>query len=225
MTNIAANSTATSTTHTVAAGDEPRASIKIDLDHAGNPDPTAITYTASCTANAPPSGQARIIINKTAVNGDDTFAFSVTSSDSNPSLSETRNLTTTGGYGQTVINFTPTNGNNAKTVTITEQTPPSGWNLTSLSCVDGNNNGNDQTTVSGSTATVNVRSGEVVTCFYTNTKQVADLTINKSHTGNATQGQTGFQYTLSVTNSGTRPDVRNGHRYRHAARSGSPQPP
>ena len=33
------------------------------------------------------------------------------------------------------------------------------------------------------------------------------MTIQKSHTGNAIKGQTGFQYTIDVTNSGAAPTV------------------
>jgi uncharacterized repeat protein (TIGR01451 family) len=39
----------------------------------------------------------------------------------------------------------------------------------------------------------------------TTINQLADLTINKSHTGNFTQGQTNATYTLNVTNSGNGP--------------------
>jgi uncharacterized repeat protein (TIGR01451 family) len=38
-----------------------------------------------------------------------------------------------------------------------------------------------------------------------NVPLVPDLTINKSHVGDATQGQTGFAYTISVSNTGTGP--------------------
>ena len=55
----------------------------------------------------------------------------------------------------------------------------------------------------GETNTANNQDSDQTTVASTNGSP--DLTINKSHTGNATQGQTGFQYTLSVTNSGSGP--------------------
>ena len=55
----------------------------------------------------------------------------------------------------------------------------------------------------GETNTANNQDSDQTTVVSTNGSP--DLTINKSHTGNATQGQTGFQYTLSVTNSGSGP--------------------
>ena len=55
----------------------------------------------------------------------------------------------------------------------------------------------------GETNTANNPDSDQTTVASTNGSP--DLTINKSHTGNATQSQTGFQYTLSVTNSGSGP--------------------
>jgi uncharacterized repeat protein (TIGR01451 family) len=77
------------------------------------------------------------------------------------------------------------------------------------------------------TLTVNVPAGTAVDTFYNNSATISsttpdpglenntavagttvvaattDLTLTKSHTGNATQGQTGFQYTIAVSNVGT----------------------
>lgn len=47
-----------------------------------------------------------------------------------------------------------------------------------------------------------VNSGNDVDFDDTNIIQVADLTINKSHTGNFTQGEQGKTYTITVTNNG-----------------------
>ncbi len=46
---------------------------------------------------------------------------------------------------------------------------------------------------------------------------VPDLTVNKSHVGNFTQGQVGATYTITATNSGYAGNERHGHRRRHFA--------
>ena len=137
LTNIAANSTATSTTHTVAAGDEPRASIKIDLDHAGNPDPTAITYTASCTASAPPPGEGRIRIIKNANGGEGTFSFTSSKPTDAPSPGS---ITTTDGSGYfeiAVKNFPDAGGNVWMSTLQNFQSPDGPWILSPVSRVEG----------------------------------------------------------------------------------------
>ncbi|MDW8031907.1 MAG: hypothetical protein RMJ29_08880, partial [Candidatus Bipolaricaulota bacterium] len=109
-----------------------------------------------------------IVINKTAVGGNDTFSYTSTIPGN-----ATFNITTTGGSGsQTFAGVT------AGSYTVTESAPPSGWDFTSLSCVDPDNG----TTVSGQTATIDLDPGETVTCTYTNTRR-GTIVINKTAVG------------------------------------------
>jgi uncharacterized repeat protein (TIGR01451 family) len=82
----------------------------------------------------------------------------------------------------------------------------SGWELTGIVCNDPDNGSSAD--VGNGSAVIDLDAGETVTCTFTNTQQVQqvpDLTISKSHTGNFTQGQTGAQYTITVSNGGTGP--------------------
>ncbi len=98
---------------------------------------------------------AGIVINKIAINGDATFTYTSTIPGS-----ATFDITTTGGSGsQTFADLVP------GIYTVTESPPPTGWEFTSLSCVDPSGD----TTVVGSTASINLAQGETVTCTYTNT--------------------------------------------------------
>ncbi|MEM4302033.1 MAG: hypothetical protein QW570_08030, partial [Candidatus Caldarchaeum sp.] len=121
-----------------------------------------------------------IVIEKTALGGDDTFSYTSTI----PSNS-TFQITTSGGSGsQTFANLVPGSYN------VTESAPPAGWDFTSLVCVDPDNG----TTVAGPTATIDLDAGETVTCTYTNTKR-GTIVIEKSAVG----GDATFDYTTSGT--------------------------
>ena len=209
LTNIAANSTATSTTHTVAAGDEPRASIKIDLDHAGNPDPTAITYTASCTASAPPPGEGRIRIIKNANGGEGTFSFTSSKPTDAPSPGS---ITTTDGSGYfeiAVKNF-PDAGGKRLDVDITEL-PVSGWTLDSVSCVESGGTNNSQGQLSQRQAKVSVEPDELVACTFVNTSTTTgSITIIKESNAAGTfpfsatgAGTTSFSLTIAAAGGGS----------------------
>jgi len=119
-----------------------------------------------------------VIINKVAVGGDDTFSFTA-APDGIPTAFD---ITTSGGTGsQTFDNIT------AATRTVTESGPPAGWVFTSLVCDDPDSG----TTVSGQTATIDLDSGETVTCTYTNTKQGTVIIEKTCVGGNDTFGYTG----------------------------------
>ena len=118
-----------------------------------------------------------VVINKTAVGGNDTFGYTATGTDLG-----NFNITTSGGTGtQTFTNVRP----GAKTVL--ESAPPTGWVFTSLVCSDPGDSG---TTTTGQTANIDLDPGETVTCTYTNTKQ-GTVVINKTAVG----GDATFAYT------------------------------
>ncbi len=121
------------------------------------PDKYAAAASATLTVTCP---TGTIVINKATVGGDDTFTFT-----GSAGLPGNFTITTTSGAGtQTFSNLT-TPG----TYTVTESAPPAGWSFTSLTCTDPTNN----TTISGSTATIVLDPGETVTCTFTNTKSTA----------------------------------------------------
>jgi len=121
-----------------------------------------------------------IVINKTALGGDDTFSYTSTIPD-NAAFT----ITTSGGSGsQTFTNITP------GAYTVTEDTPPAGWDFTELVCVDPDGG----TTVVGMTANIDLDAGETVTCTYTNAKR-GTIVINKTAVG----GDDTFDYTTSGT--------------------------
>ncbi|WP_363796304.1 hypothetical protein ABU614_12610 [Lysobacter firmicutimachus] len=99
------------------------------------------------------------------------------------------------------------------TVTEVAAAAGSGWNLTGLSCSDPSGG----TTTSGATATIGLATGETVTCTYTNTRSLSDLSISKTNTpGSGPNDQAGdtltrgatTTYTILVTNNG--PDAVTG---------------
>jgi hypothetical protein len=81
--------------------------------------------------------------------------------------------------------------------------PMTGWDFTSLVCVDPTSN----TTISGAVATINLASNETVTCTYTNTKR-GTIIVNKTATGGdatfayTTTGGSNFPAGFDITTSG-----------------------
>ncbi len=96
--------------------------------------------------------QGTIVINKTAVGGDDEFTFE--------GLGGDFPIQTIEGQGnKTFTNIIPG-------TYIVSEYPMSGWDLTGLECLDPNHN----TVLNDNTATINLDPGETVTCSFTNTK-------------------------------------------------------
>ncbi len=95
--------------------------------------------------------QGTIVINKTAVGGDDEFTFA--------GLGGDFPIQTTDGLGnKTFTNIIPG-------TYIVSEYPMSGWDFTSLECADPNGN----TLFNDNTATINLDPGETVMCSFTNT--------------------------------------------------------
>lgn len=149
--------------------------------------------TVTCTYTNTKRGT--IVINKTAVGGDETFtytgdlgAFSIT--------------TTNGSGSQTFTDVVP------GTYAVTEDTPPANWVFTSLVCSDPDGG----TTIVEQTATIDLDPGEIVTCTYTNTKQNPLIEAYKQSSlfrdinGNreANPGDI-LLYTITITNLGNAP--------------------
>ena len=125
-----------------------------------------------------------------------TFPFSATGAGTT-SFSLTIAAAGGGSASKTFSNLAASSGGTA--YSFTENTP-TGFTLNRVTC-----SGGTGITTSMTTTTVPLNPGQDVQCTYYNTADAArlpDLEIAKSHTGNATQGQSGFQYKLSVTNSG-----------------------
>ena len=170
-----------------------------------------------------------IQVSKRTVGGDGTFSFS------GP---QNFQITTTSGAGGpfALPNLAP------GTYTITESVPAD-WQLSGIVCTDPTNN----STTSGSTATVNIAPGEVVACTFTNTRQ-ASVTVEKQTLGGdgtfAFTGSQSFSITTTTGNGknttafasvvrrarrcpssnpcrpgGRSPTSPAGHRERHSARN------
>jgi hypothetical protein len=161
----------------VAAGKFIEVGIKLTDPQIGFANKCGATFVAETRASAPLDSVLKdfamrsfntcgtVVINKSAVGGDDTFSYTASGSGIPPSFS----ITTTGGSGsQTFSNLA------SGSYTVTEQGPPAGWAFTGLACIDPDGG----TTVSGQTATIDLDPGETVTCTFTNTRQGA-ITIIK----------------------------------------------
>ncbi len=112
---------------------------------------------------------ANLVIRKVTVGGNGTFGFSSTGGIASPF-----SITTANGSGQQAFtSLTP------GSYTVTESTPPGGWDFTSLACVDEDNG----STVNGQTANIDLDPGETVTCTYTNTLQTGSVELKKSWIG------------------------------------------
>src|SRR5579871_2223046 len=156
-----------------------------------NGTPSAITVVAGvntvCTFTnsfALPPTTGSITVVKNTVGGNGTFAFA-----SNFGLTS---LTTSSGTAiQAFNNLAP-----GVAYSLVE-TIPSGWTQTSAVCTN------------GTPTAIVVVAGATTTCTITNTKAALppDLIITKSHVGNFTQGDTGDNYILSVSNIGPGPTV------------------
>jgi len=126
-----------------------------------------------------------IQVSKSTVGGNGTFTFT------GP---QNFQITTTSGAGGpfTLPDIVP------GIYTITESVPAD-WKLNSIVCTDPSNN----STTSGSTATVNIAPGEVVACTFTNTKQ-ASVTVEKQTLGGdgtfAFTGSQSFSITTTAGN-------------------------
>jgi Ca2+-binding RTX toxin-like protein len=161
------------------------------IDGAGNVDQTPASFTWTIDTTPPDvtidqaSGQAdptsSSTINFTAVFSEPVTGFGDSATD--VSLSGTAGATTA------VVTGGPTTYN----VAVSGMTS-SGTVIASIpanAATDAANNGSAASTSTDNTVTF--------------TAAAPDLTISKSHTGNFTQGQTGAQYTITVSNTGSAP--------------------
>jgi uncharacterized cupredoxin-like copper-binding protein len=112
--------------------------------------------TVTCTFTN--TKRAIVIINKTALGGNNTFGYTGTGS----GISTSFTISTSGGNGsQTFTNVQP------GTKTVTESGPSTGWDFTSLICSDPDNG----TTTNSQTAIIDLDAGETVMCTFTNIKR------------------------------------------------------
>ena len=130
-----------------------------------------------------------ITIIKNGVGGAGTFGFTANGA----TLPGTFNIVTAGSpnsTGQQVFNNVPTGVH-----VIDESTLPGvdEWDFTSLVC----NDPTDNSTVLGDQATINLASGENVTCTYTNTRR-GNLRITKSVNWNGATPDPNQKYTICV---------------------------
>jgi hypothetical protein len=83
------------------------------------------------------------------------------------------------------------------TYTVNETPLPTGWSFTSATCTVTAPNGGSQT-VSGTTATINLKEGENVACTYTNTRQTGHLKLVKDVTNDNGGAAVASDFTLSA---------------------------
>ena len=169
-----------------------------DLSSLSCSDPTGDTTTSGPTATvalAPgenvtctftDTARGTIRIAKQSTGGDGTFAFT--------------------GPGSRNFQITTRNGSAPPAVfadlppglyTVSEAVP-AGWDLTGLACADP---GNDSTT-SGSTATVHLGAGETVTCTFTDTRRASIVVTKTALGGDAAFPFTGTQAFSITTTAG-----------------------
>ncbi len=116
--------------------------------------------------------QGTLIIDKVAVGGDATFGYSVTG----PTAS-TQSIITSGGNGTTGSISV-----NSGSYVVSENTIPSGWDLTNSTCTN------------GTPASFTVTAGQTTTCTFTNTKH-GSLKVTK----NAVGGDATFSFPATGT--------------------------
>jgi len=120
-----------------------------------------------------------IIIRKNTIGGDDTFSFTTTGGYGLPA---SFSITTSGGTGSQSFAVTKA----PRSYTVTESTPPVGWILTSIVCVDPDGG----SWASDSTAHIDLDSGQTVTCTFTDEK-AASISGMKFEDKNADGDKTG----------------------------------
>jgi hypothetical protein len=145
---------------------------------------------------------AKITITKHSNNPDSTsFPFTA-----GPSPLSNFNLVDNSASGDTSKVFDITDPANFKTYTVTEGSV-TGWTLSNLSCTDVSQTGGTATT-SGSTATINLKEGDNVTCTYTNSAIAPKLRLVKSVTNDDGGAKAAADWTLTATGtSGTFSDT------------------
>ena len=141
--------------------------------------------TVTCTFTNTKRGTINIV--KTAVGGDDTFAFTDNIADATPSSGFSIDTATAVDDTETFTNVVP------GSYTITETALPTGWDLTGLTCADPGDNGSSSVLATG-IATIDLDPGETVSCTYTNTKR-GSITVAKTTDG----GDDTFAFTGDAT--------------------------
>jgi uncharacterized repeat protein (TIGR01451 family) len=132
--------------------------------------------TVTCTFTNVKQGQ--VVVRKVMVGGTGSFDFTGT-----PSGTISQN----GG----TISATVAPGEHSSTESV-----PSGWDLTDVDCDDSNSTGN----LGQATASFVVAPGEVVTCTFTNTKQVGTIVVEKQTLPNG--DPQAFSFTASYDQDG-----------------------
>ncbi len=116
-------------------------------------------------------------------------------------------LNTPANGGTATSSTYPVTANTGSGYTVSENTPPTGWDFKSLSC--DNPDGNDPSVVNGSSVAIKVSAGETVTCTWVNTKkstikvikkvdgvQKAGWTVNATNPVSAGDDHAGFVVTV-----------------------------
>lgn len=159
----------------------------IDIVRPANGGYSMIGYSVTCTPRAT-TGKLTIIKNSTG--GPGTFTIEL----KGPGGTRSVGITTAGGLngtGSNVLTLDPGN------YTLTE-TPPTGWRLQSISCVNASGTG------SASGPSVNLDAGDDTVCTVTNAKQIAGLSFTKTAvTQSFKAAGEPIEFKLRAVNSGT----------------------
>jgi Prealbumin-like fold domain len=153
----------------------------------------------NCTPfQVPIDVRGKITIIKNTVGGDGTFDFtSDVGANSDPVVTSPFQITTTSNTGTQVFNLVKKG-----TYHIAESTPPAGFDLTSIACVNNNTFVTSSVNLGTATATLVLNDGGDVTCTFTNTKR-PDLTLVKIVTNDDGGTKTLSDFPLTASKTGT----------------------
>jgi uncharacterized repeat protein (TIGR01451 family) len=150
---------------------------------------------------------AQVTVAKTSIGGDNTFTFTTTGSGN--TTDPAPSITTSGGSGSASFSVPFASGVPTRTVTITENAPPSGWVLTGIACTNGL--GDPVGSVALPSVTITAAPGDTFNCNFTN-QRLPLVTIVKQSIGGTdafafTGGTNGLPAALTLDTTAANPQT------------------